>query len=370
MSSHRRESAARHVRQSAWPTPLKAKAYTWNMEMIQCSFRRRTASVDGLVISWNNSDKIEVIQIPQNWIDGHKKAKTRQDFNGSGYIGSGSVKQVIYARFDGQEYALGQGLPGFDDVENQKMLQAEFANLVYGEAFRDTFEDMGITTGTVIPCFQFNLQNAILGTFILDDDAQAPPAGLLYHDFIATLLLPTSPIDAPVKKFTGNHDTGRAPAPEDPMTMALHAFTHYMIIISQSQLVLCDLQEIDKDKRLYWDEGPIAIKRILTRHLEDCDQNIICTGLDLRHLTQSDSTIEDSQWGSSPSRSKSVRPKRFRKTVESDSDEPIIVDGPTSISASASSSRSSLHGLKKSSRPQRNDGPLRTGMFIALKTVF
>ncbi|KAG6866888.1 hypothetical protein C0993_007387 [Termitomyces sp. T159_Od127] len=404
MSSQRCESAARHIRQSAWPKLLKAKVYTWNLEMIQCSFKRRTASIDGPVISWNDSDKIEVIQIPRNWIDGHKKAKAHQDFKGSGYIGSGSAKQVIYARFNGQEYALGQGLPGFDDVENQKMLQAEFANLVYGEAFRNTFEDMGIATGTVIPRFQFNLENAILGTFILDDNAQAPPAGLLYQDFIATSLLPTSPIDAPVKKFTSNHDTGLAPAPGDPMTMALHAFTHYMIIISQSQLVLCDLQgkdgfcfsidvgylnlithlgtynkdgimtlidpqshlsEVDKDKRLYWDEGPIAIERILTRHLEDCDQNIICTGLDLRHLTQSDSTIEDSQWGSSPYRSKSVRRKHFKKTIGSDSDEPVIVDGPRNVSASASSSHSSLRGLNKFSRPQHHDhsGPLRTGWY-------
>lgn len=101
--------------------------------------------------------------------------------------------------------------------------------------------------------FRFNLADAILGTFVVDGDEEYPPAGLLYPDFIATILLPCDPtLDTEIKKFTGNDDVGLPPI--DGMTMALHSFTHYIILLSRSNLVLCDLQGESSSK-------PLAVPR-------------------------------------------------------------------------------------------------------------
>lgn len=69
-----------------------------------------------------------------------------------------------------------------------------------------------------------------------------PPCGLPYLDFIATRLLPCGLIDAPIEKFTGNDDVGPPPGHKEDLTVALHAFTHYIVIFSRANLLLCDLQ--------------------------------------------------------------------------------------------------------------------------------
>ena len=68
------------------------------------------------------------------------------------------------------------------------------------------------------------------------------PCGLLYFDFIATRLLPCGPIDAPIDKFTGNDDVSPPPGHKEDLTVALHAFTHYIVIFFCRNLLLCDLQ--------------------------------------------------------------------------------------------------------------------------------
>jgi hypothetical protein len=94
--------------------------------------------------------------------------------------------------------------------------------------------------------FRFNLAGAILGRFVDESKITEPtpeaPCGLPYFDFIATLLLPCGPIDAPIEKFTGNDDVGPAPGPKEHLTVALHAFTHYTAVFSRGNLILCDLQ--------------------------------------------------------------------------------------------------------------------------------
>jgi Alpha-kinase family len=52
--------------------------------------------------------------------------------------------------------------------------------------------------------------------------------------FIATRLL-----DGKVKKYTGNAEMG---VPEDNLTKAVHAFTHFTYLYSHGHLVYCDLQ--------------------------------------------------------------------------------------------------------------------------------
>ena len=169
---------------------------------------------------------------------------------------------VVQACFDGQEYALGQLYGDQLATENRHMLRAEFENLIQGESFRKGFEDLGleysvsppgslwsIITETILmllPEFHFNLAHAILGRFTEEStnvtSIAKPPSGLPFFDFMATHLLPCGPVDAPIKKFTGNDDVGPAPGPKETMTITLHAFTHYIGIFSHGNLILCDLQ--------------------------------------------------------------------------------------------------------------------------------
>jgi len=99
--------------------------------------------------------------------------------------------------------------------------------------------------GTILE-FRFNLADAILGPFIDDSKITDPPpdapCGLPYWDFIATRLLPCGPVDAPIEKFTGNDDVGPAPGTKECLTVALHAFTHYVAVWSHGNFLLCDLQ--------------------------------------------------------------------------------------------------------------------------------
>ena len=98
----------------------------------------------------------------------------------------------------------------------------------------------------LLPEFCFNLAHAILGCFTKENiditSITEPPSGLPFFDFIATRLLPCGPVDAPIEKFTRNDDVGPAPGLKEDMTVTLHAFTHYVGILSCGNLILCDLQ--------------------------------------------------------------------------------------------------------------------------------
>lgn len=88
-----------------------------------------------------------------------------------------------------------------------------------------------------------NTSSAVTDT---ESDATASeahaPCGLPYFDFIATRLLPCGPVDGVIEKFTGSDDAGNPPGPGEDLTTALHAFTHYVIVFSCGNLLLCDLQ--------------------------------------------------------------------------------------------------------------------------------
>lgn len=104
----------------------------------------------------------------------------------------------------------------------------------------------------LISGFQFNLANAILGRFVDNshgtltvrdlDEAHALPCGLPYFDFIATCLLPCGPVDGWIEKFTISGDAGNPPGPGEDLMTALHAFTHYVVVFSCGNLLLCDIQ--------------------------------------------------------------------------------------------------------------------------------
>ena len=165
---------------------------------------------------------------------------------------------------------LGQIFMGQSKEENAHLLQGEFENPVQGEAFWEGFNELALEYKTSLPCksindsecdaspdshqfsgFQFNLANEILGHFVdnstitMDselDEVESTPCGLPYFDFIATRLLPCSPVDGQIEKFTGSDDTGDPPSPGEDLMTVLHAFTHYFAIFSCGNLLICDLQ--------------------------------------------------------------------------------------------------------------------------------
>ena len=82
-----------------------------------------------------------------------------------------------------------------------------------------------------------------MGKIILDPVNEGQTDVSLAHlDFLATRLLPCSLIDGGVQKFTGNDDCGAAPARNDLLTMAIHAFAHFVVVYSKEAFLLCDLQ--------------------------------------------------------------------------------------------------------------------------------
>jgi hypothetical protein len=56
--------------------------------------------------------------------------------------------------------------------------------------------------------------------------------------------LPCGTVDPPVEKFTGNGSLGLA---KDDITKAIHAFAHYSLVISENNLLFCDLQGMSHD---------------------------------------------------------------------------------------------------------------------------
>lgn len=88
--------------------------------------------------------------------------------------------------------------------------------------------------------FYFNYPASFIGTLIPDSEGGRE---LPHEHFIATPLLPCGSVDAPVKKFTGNGSINEA---IDHMTKAIHAFAHFSVVYSSSNLVFCDLQGAQK----------------------------------------------------------------------------------------------------------------------------
>ncbi|KAJ7501651.1 hypothetical protein B0H11DRAFT_2371922 [Mycena galericulata] len=225
------------------------------------------------------------------------------------YLGSGSAKQVIYARVGSAEYAFGQSSDFFYPlVEHKKMLSEELRNLHFGELMRKEFETLARELKVPLPPFRFNLDDTILGVLEPLDDAENK---LPHVHFLATPLLPCGPVDQPIQKFTGNADCG--PAPTDALTMALHSFSHFVAIYTNNDAILCDLQGIhdrkkvmvlidpqmhtaepDSNNRMYWDNGPKAMERFLEHHLRVCSENSICNRLGMRELQyQHEEDVED-----------------------------------------------------------------------------
>jgi Alpha-kinase family len=84
--------------------------------------------------------------------------------------------------------------------------------------------------------FYFNFKSSILGSLV---PSLSSHSCHLTHIFIATLLLPCGELNGQIKKFTGNEKFGD---PENHLTKAIHAFSHFTAVYTQQSIIFCDLQ--------------------------------------------------------------------------------------------------------------------------------
>ncbi|KAF8694630.1 hypothetical protein AX14_001999 [Amanita brunnescens Koide BX004] len=280
--------------------------YCRDPPMASYQFKRTIASFqeDGSVV-FETQENIEVIEIAKDWCDGEKACAAKQPYHETGYVGKGSSKYGIYARFQGKEYVMAQIIDeDLSDDDAQRQLRAEYKILCRCDGFKQWFDELARKLGAVVPAFYFNFKTSILGELIVDRE---DPRYVRHVHFIATLLLPCGPADSQVQKFTGNDEVGPA---TDDITKAIHAFAHFSLIYSYEHLVFCDLQGtydarrtmclIDpqihttdpKDKRLYWDGGPTHIAKFKQEHLRACDDNWVCQRLRLQEIVLVDDGSE------------------------------------------------------------------------------
>ncbi|KAJ7166547.1 hypothetical protein C8R43DRAFT_1232520 [Mycena crocata] len=343
-----RASKALNVRRSAYVphriTPAPPK-FSRNPPMVSFKFRRYEITVNGarVEISRECNTTVEYIEIAGDWEFGLRKSKKGEAFQDTGYLGTGSAKQVIYARIGDLEYAFAQSAdPDYSVHSHHTMLSEELHYLHFGEAVRTEFVSLASEYNMNLPQFRFNAEGAILGFLEPVEQSSTQNMQLPHRNFLATRLLPCGPVDKPIHKFTGNHDCGGAP--KDPMTMVLHAFSHFVPVFTNNDSILCDLQgmydrnkvmvlidpqmhtaETNKDKRMYWDNGPKAIKDFMEHHLQVCDDNTICVSLELQ-TQKYETTIPEDRASTPPSssrrtrsRSRSLSVSPYRKRVNTGS---------------------------------------------------
>ncbi|KAJ6450145.1 hypothetical protein C8R45DRAFT_1084008 [Mycena sanguinolenta] len=358
VASEERESRARStVRQSAWRRPAPVSQFSRNPPaFIEYKFTRFTVHAVGvdISISMDKDAPTERILVASDWKQGLALASDPQakntagEIHKTGFIGQGSSKNVIYARIGSEEYALGQSRDiNLPPSENARMLREEIMNMYLGEAIREEFTTIALECEVNVPEFRFNVEGAILGVLEpLEPGHISASLGLPFMNFIATRYLPCSAIDKGIQKFTGNTDCGDPP--EDAITAAVHAFTHFTISYTGSAFVFCDLQgladrqgtmmlidpqshssEPDSNKRMYWDGGPDAIQHFLDHHLESCDDNYICRTIAMKELVfewgQPTTPTSDSQSSRARSLSVTGSPQRKRQRT---SQAPLLQSPP------------------------------------------
>ncbi|KAJ7138884.1 hypothetical protein C8R46DRAFT_1234129 [Mycena filopes] len=300
MSEQPPRLSERPVRKSAWPVK---PSFARPCSMVAYKFRRyiKTDTDHGMVFSLPKDAPVEVILVAADWMEGASMAKANDSFHKTGFLGSGTSKNVIYARVGNDEYALGQAQDvGLDNHSHLQILIGEWKNLLHGAMILDDFCALANEYKVVLPRFKFNIDGAILGAL---EPFEGPSNNdtLLLNHFLATRFLPCGPTDTPIQKFTGNTDCGGEPT--DFLTQGIHAFSHYVPIYTGNELVLCDLQgmcdrngvmtlvdpqshssEPDINSRAFWDNGPGGIKTFLRHHLTVCHKNDICNRLQLQEL--------------------------------------------------------------------------------------
>ncbi|KAJ7590373.1 kinase-like domain-containing protein [Mycena floridula] len=268
---------------------VSVQCYQRNPPLEKLHFQRlQWNAEDG---GYESAEAIGVIEVAQNWEEFSFRSVDDQKSNISGFLGSGTAKNVIYARYGGREYALGQSKEGSEEAVNMDMLLGEYENLTDASGFADSFQRMFKDANMLFHPFYFNMKGSFMGRI------QTPSRWLKYIHFIASPLLPCGPADGNVMNYTGNDNVGPALTAQDHLTRVLHAFTHFTYVASEGQVFICDLQgifdanrvlclfdpqshtfESNPANRVYWDGGPEKIRSYMDHHLQvaGCDVNKYC----------------------------------------------------------------------------------------------
>ncbi|KAF9451474.1 hypothetical protein P691DRAFT_838580 [Macrolepiota fuliginosa MF-IS2] len=183
-------------------------------------------------------DQEYTIQLATDWADGEARFTEKSSHSHTGFIGMGSSKHGIYARFEGKEYVLTQPLETtLDGNYVEEVLGAEFKLLYQCDRFKSEFDKYAQAEGmSGIPDFYSNFKGAIFGE--LHGTKLSNSCIVPYRMFLATPLLPTK---IKIHKFTGNDLLGDADL-DDGLTMAIHAFTHFLLMYSYDYMIFRDLQ--------------------------------------------------------------------------------------------------------------------------------
>ncbi|KAJ7021739.1 hypothetical protein C8F04DRAFT_1313352 [Mycena alexandri] len=334
-------SRARPVRTSAWPRTL---SFSRPCPMVEYKFRRYTVTetAEWVKIWAPAADApFEVLFVAADWMEGASMSKAGETFHKTGFLGSGTSKNTIYARVGQEEYALGQAQDAtLDHHSHLQMLRGELTNLHNGAMILKDFRELADECGVNLPPFKFNVDGAILGALEPFEGSGNNDVLPLTH-FLATRFLPCGVVDTPIQKFTGNADCGAEPT--DHLTATVHAFSHYVPIFTDNELVLCDLQGIfdrknimtlidpqshssqrDATSRPFWDSGPQGIKTFLSHHLKVCHENDICNRLDLleMRMEHTSGVIHPRSPTNSPERPKK-KPKPHRAGFPEDETGPV-----------------------------------------------
>ncbi|KAF8182020.1 kinase-like domain-containing protein [Pholiota molesta] len=295
-SSYKARSDEAIILKSAYRLRAPQAQWSKDVDTTSCQFFRISATYDiktcQVELSPEATD-VEDIEIATKW-------ENKKD---GGYVGIGYTKRGIYARFAGREYVITQPFEG--TAENVRhVLEEEYKLLCQCHGFKGAFDDFAKDRKMqTIPNFYFNFPSSILGKLV--PSLSSGSRKLPYQYFIATPLLPYGDADPKIKKFTGNGEIG---IPQDDITKAMHAFAHFSVVYSHSNLLFCDLQgapdiqqimclidpqchtSTNPKDTVYWDGGLEKIEAFIHEHNIVCEDNWVCRGLKLKDVVVEHST--------------------------------------------------------------------------------
>ena len=84
-----------NIHKSAW-LPSSKVSFAQNSFMVPCTFTCLVSMIDGPVVTFLHSEKIETILVADDLQKGWKMSLQKEDYSKYGYIGQGTLKRVIY----------------------------------------------------------------------------------------------------------------------------------------------------------------------------------------------------------------------------------------------------------------------------------
>ncbi|KAG6885108.1 hypothetical protein C0992_005462 [Termitomyces sp. T32_za158] len=205
------------------------------IEFDKYDFDKITFTIDAA----GNLDEVvsrnEEIEIAKNW-----RQFAASDKAEGGYISKGATKYAFMGCIGSKLYAIFQCGVGsqVDEASNHTDLIAELKLLVLGQYFAESFATRAKTYGVRIPDIKWNSAGAFVGKAITcwpDEDSS-----LMFESFLAAPLLDTSTLYTE-RKFSGSVIAGHS---VDVVGVVLDAYAHHVLVDTNGDMVLTDLQGI------------------------------------------------------------------------------------------------------------------------------